>query len=761
MSSFISSEISRLLLRRATPVLPSLAAVFLVAQPFCVHAQETRSGDSASKDGLLGEVFVTATRRATDLQDVPFSISALAGEDMAVSKVDSLEDVAVNVPGLVMLNNATNENYIGLRGALVWDDSPGGEQGTSTYIDDVVRTGPTDMYFDLFDTDRVEVLKGPQGTLFGRNSLGGVVSIHTKEPVFDSEYGVEASYGNHQFMEFKGLLNVPIVDGVLAGRLVASHRTRDGWVRGTTVNRDLQDQDQQAVRGKLLFTPNDDVRAVFTADFFQAKGTRANVLIGNFSPVLTPGLEFARAGRVVSGQGFVGHDDVQNFGLTAKVIWTTSFGTVTSVTGYREVKSDQSDTATADPAISIWQTKSGDSDQLTQELRFATDSDGKFNWMTGVYYLDSWRSRPINFNFNMLPGGFFESVGLGGFRTNIVRQETDTESFGVFAEGSYELTDTIKATIGLRYTRDEKQGFGLIDPSRTLQGELISADYKGSWDAVTPKFTLSYQPWDSMLAYVTVSKGFMGGGYNTQGSSAQSLETPFDPQYVWNYETGIKYTSANRRFKSNISAFYNEHTDMQLTTVIPNAAISVTTNAGEAEAKGVEAEISAVAADWLTLGVQYAWMDSEFTKYEILDDPDLPPADYSGNVLPFMPEHSVTASADLNFRAGNLPGSIGFGVDYTYRTEMTTNPIGGLADFADDMTVWDGMINAHASWTSEDERVSVTLWGKNLKDILYSSFTSEIGAFHSTAAERTPNNKIYLFRPNTSRMFGATIRYNF
>jgi iron complex outermembrane recepter protein len=738
--------------------LPALAATILLSNSY--GAQSQQASDRAGEHNAgLEEVLVTATRRETDLEDVPFSISALSGADLERDRILSMEDVTVHVPGLVLVNFSTTENYLSIRGAITVDDSPGSDQGTSLYVDDVVRTGATDVTTDLYDVARIEVLKGPQGTLFGRNATGGVVSVHTKDPVFKSQGQVEASYGNYNLRDIKGMLNRTLIDGVLAGRLVATSRWRDGWIDDTFLDRDLQNQNQQTARGKLLFTPTDDLQVLMSADYLHFRGLRGNMVYGNFVPVNVP----VEQRYTKSAQGFVARDDLESWGASVKVDWTTVLGTLTSISAYRHVDQLEGNSATADPAGIVTQTKSAKDEQLTQELRLASAPSGKFTWVTGVYYLDSNKTRPIDFLFKPFVGSFFDSIGLGGTIPSIVRQNTNTHSLGVFGEGTYGFTKKLSLTLGARYTHDSKDGFSLVNPANVLSGPMISASYDNSWTAFTPKVTLTYEPSDALLTYLTVSKGYQGGGYNTQGSTQSSLALPFDPTILWNYEAGVKFTSADRRFRANASAFLDRYDQLQLISFDGNTASSVTTNAGKSQIRGLEADMSVLPFNWLTLGAQYAFLDSKFTSYIVDNGPGEAPSDFSGNPIPYVPKHSLTLSAELHFDAPRLNGRVAIGGDYTYRSTMTLNPENSFEPFIIDKTKWDGLINMHASWTSDDDRWSVSLWGKNLRNIWYTPMTSDITVWYQTAADRVnnPGDRMYLTRPNTPRTFGVTVQTNF
>jgi iron complex outermembrane receptor protein len=742
----------------------ALLAALLMTMPRAVTAQT--AADSGAKDAdVLEEITVTATKREAGLHDVPISIVAMSSEDIVRDRILSLDDLAVHVPGLQYVTGTTAENYLSIRGATTIDDSTGTDQGVSLFVDDVVRTGVADMAPDLYDLNRVEVLKGPQGTLFGRNSTGGVVTVYTNDPTFTPELLGEATYGRFNLSEIKGVLNEPIIDGLLAGRLAVTTHWQDGWVHDVFLGRNLGSENRQTARGKLLFTPTDNLRAMVGFDYFRSRGTRSDWNYGNFKPVLDPGMIY---GRDTTAQGTAGSAQAESWGTTARVDWNAPLGTLTSISGFRHVRARDSSATGADPFSSDEFTSASLDRQFTQELRFASKGDGRLNWVTGLYYLHSSKSRPIDILVTILPGSFFESVGLSpGQIPSIVRQTTNTSSYGAFGEATYAFVEQVKLTLGGRYTYESKNGFSLVNLSSFVAGPPASANYQGSWSSVTPKATLTYQPSKEWLTYITASKGFQGGGFNTQGSTPAALSTPFNPEIVWNYEGGLKFEGLERRLQVNVAAFLDRYSQLQVIEYDAATTTFSTTNAGAADIKGVEADLAARPAHWLTLGANYTYLHSKFTSYEINNGVDgngvpLPPTVYTGNKVPFVPSHSVTLSGELHLDAPGVRGRIDVGGDYTYRSAMQLDAANDYAKFITDKTVWDGMINMHASWTENDDRWSVSLWAKNLRNIVYTSQANDQTAFFETPAEASnPNNHIYTFHPNPPRTFGITVRAKF
>ena len=724
-----------------------------------VIAQSTAEASSSSA-GTLEEIIVIATKRSMDIQDVPISMSALSNQDIVRNRILTLDDLAVNVPSLTFLGNTTTENYLSIRGATTLDDSTGTDQGVSLYIDDIVRTGVADTTPDLYDLDHAEVLKGPQGTLFGRNATGGVVSLYTANPTFAPEAKVEATYGNFNLAELKGVINAPIIDDRLAMRVAVTEHHLDAWVKDPVLGRKLGSEDRQSARGKLLFTPNDDLRALVGAEYQRSHGSRTDWLFGDFQPQLDSPLLF---GRDAVSTGAAGSADQQIWGTSARIDWKNALGTLTSISGFRHVDAHDYSFLTADPQNVGSADYTSQDKQFTQEIRLASLDNKKLTWVGGLYYLNSSKSRPIEVVLNVIPGSLLDFVVGPGLTPYLqhVGQNTHTISYAGFGEATYALLDALKLTLGGRYTYETKTGFSASDASGPVIGLNGAAGYQGSWSAFTPRGTLSYQPVSDLLTYITVSRGFQGGGFNTQGSTVASLSTPFKPELVMNYETGFKFTGLEHRLQVNVAAFLDRYTQLQIIAFVPTTFGFSTTNAGAADIKGIEAEIAAVPMRWLNLGVSYSYLSSKFTSYVIDNGPGVPPTDYTNNQVPYVPKHSVTFRGELNFEAPNR-GKINVGGDYSYRSATQLDAGNDFAQFILDRTVWHGMINLHASWATAGERLTFVAWCKNLRNIEYTTTASDGAFILVTPGEGSdPNNKVYTIHPNPPRTFGVTLRARF
>lgn len=706
----------------------------------------------------LEEIVVSATRRAVRVEDVPISITAFSSADIERNRIENIGDFADRVPGVTFITYLGSESYFSIRGISTIDDSTGTSQPVLLFVDDVVTTGVADAKPDLFDIDHIEVLKGPQGTLFGRNAVGGVISIYTKDPSFRTEAKADVTYGNDNLVELNGMFNTPIIDDKLAGRIVVTTHNRDSYENDVTTQDKVGYENHYTARGKLLFTPTEGVKSVLGFDYLKETNSDVVWVEGNFHPMLDPGLVFGP--NLTSQAEPISETRRRIWSLTDRTDWATPVGTVTSITAYRNVHSDSLTAFPSGPAANVIGliTRSDDT-QFTEELRLASPIDQRLRWIAGVYYLHSDKARPDRELFNILPGAAFAPpVAKALIFESFIDQNTTTDTPAAFADLTYALLPTLDFSVGARYTSEKKSGHSGLDPATLLNGPPISADYAQTWSAFTPKFTLTYKPTESLMSYATASKGFQSGGFNVQGSTAAGLQTPFKPEYVWNYEVGSKLDGLDHRLQANIAAFIDKYTDLLLVSYTPATQLFLTTNAGAAEMKGVEMDFSALPVPWLTVGASFAYLDGRFTNYVINNGPGTPPTVYTGNRIPFAPPRSVTVNAELHFDSPSLRGSINVGGDYTYRSRMTLDAADDTPDFVRRLTAWNGVVNLHGQWASRSDRWRVLLWGKNMTNTRYTTNAQDISPLiESTAEFANPNNRLLQLVPNPIRSFGITV----
>lgn len=741
---------------------PVLAAAMLWSGTVQLALAETPSTETEHNG--LEEIVVTATRRETTLADTPISLTALSSAELERDRIVTMDDVARMVPSLVYLPQSASETYLSIRGTSTIDDSTGTDQGVNMFVDDVVRSSIADLQPDLYDMERVEVLNGPQGTLFGRNSLGGTLSLYTKNPVFREEGSAEVSYGENNLVEAKGMYNAPLIDNVLAARFVVSSHSNDGYLNDPITGTDVGKLSRFSARAKLLYTPTDDLRVVAGYDYLTGRGDSPVWAQTNFTPTLEPNFI---SGPTQTSQADPGKREQDIWGLTIRADWTQHYGTWTAITGYRHLDVLDRTLETGDPLDTLTlQTYERDR-QFSEELRLASPADQRLSWVAGLYYLNSDKGRPINGTLNILDGGAVAHVqnnGMPGVAHYVANQNTRTLSDAAFLDGILSVTDQIKIDAGVRYTYESKDGFADLNHSNHFFGPVIAGEFAGSWSAVTPKLTLSYKPIEPLMLYATVSKGFQGGGFNTQGGDQASLTLPFGSEIVWNYEAGFKFDGLNHRLQVNVSGFTDRYSQLQIIQNTTSAAgfFTATTNAGAATVDGIETDSQVAPTNWLTLGLRYDYLTSKFTSY-VINNGDGTFTNDTGNQVPFISRNRVTASADLHTEISGR-GRFAIGGDYTYRSSYYITP-GNTTDtpaFVTALTAWRGLVSMHASWTSPDERHEIALFADNLTNIHYATVPADLSVFVQTGPEFVPGvDRLYNLRPGPWQSIGITLREKF
>jgi len=718
--------------------------------------------------GGLEEIVVTATRRETSLANTPISISALSATDLVRDRIVTMEDVTHAVPSLVFMPQSASETYLSIRGTSTIDDSTGTDQGVNMFVDDVVRTGIADLQPDLYDMERVEVLKGPQGTLFGRNSLGGTLSLYTKNPVQKEEGSTELSFGEDNLIEAKGMYNMPLVDNVLAARVVVSGHSNGGYVPDTVTATDIGKLSRWSGRAKVLYTPSEDVRIVAGFDYLTERGDAPVWTNLNLTPSLQPNLT---SDPNVTSQADPGKRNQNIWGLNVRADVNSGIGTWTSITGYRHVNALDRTLETGDPLDTLTLQTMEHDKQFSEELRLASPTDQRLSWVAGLYYLNSDKGRPINGQLRITAGAALThpgapGEGLGGTSAfYIADQDTKTISYAGFVDGTLAVTQQFKADLGVRYTYESKNGFANLNHSNHFFGPPIAGAFDNSWTAVTPKLTLTYKPVEPLLAYATVSKGFQSGGFNTQGGDQTSLTLPFDSEIVWNYEVGVKFDGLDHRLQANLSAFTDRYSQLQVITNVtsPQGFFTATNNAGAATVNGLELDLQAAPANWLTLGVRYDYLTSKFTDY-VINNGDGTFTNDNGNEVPFVSRNRLTASVDLHTDLPAERGRVAFGGDVSYRSKyyISAGNAADTPDYITDLTAWHGVLNLHASWTSSNGRHEVAVFGQNVTNAHYALLPVDLSPFVLSGFEyAVAGGHLFNMRPGPYQSIGITFREKF
>lgn len=431
----------------------AFAAAAAAAEP--PHADDVTTG--------VAEVVVTATRRETKLEETPIAITAISGAAIERQHDVDLGNIAILVPSLVFTALSRQESYPSIRGTTVGNDAPGSDLGVSVFIDDIPTTGVADDDPNLFDLQSIEVLRGPQGTLFGENVTGGALVIHTLPPSFTLHEKAEFTYGNYNLLEGRAYVTGPIVDDKLAGKIVVDVRSQQGILD----NRYLDAKDDYTrlggVRGQLLWTPTPNLRVLAGADLnIDTSSYKNQQLFGNFQPSSFPPLFY---GPSDTNQAIRPTGDSRTGGALLRTDYTLPFGTFTTITGYRKADSRDFFSTLSDPLNSDLQHYHVKADQVTEEVHLASPDNQRLTWLVGAFYLDARRSGDKLFNFDVSPNViavFTPPYSTSTQFTKIDDQAVHNHDYAAFADATYAFTPAWRFEVGARYTVESKAGYSAV-----------------------------------------------------------------------------------------------------------------------------------------------------------------------------------------------------------------------------------------------------------------------------------------------------------
>ena len=754
MRSIFENSESRAIRGSFAWLLGSAALLALPAQAYAqATPEQTPDATPASMpvaQGGLGDIVVTARKTAENLQDVPVAVTAFSGEDLVQQGVADVSDLGRVTPGFQTREGNGNASSLALtvRGQVQTDTIITLDPSVGIYVDDYYVARATGVNGDLVDIQSVQVLKGPQGTLFGRNTTGGAVLITTANPDLNSFNGLAgASYGRFDDYSLTGVINMPIVTDKIALRLAAKYRARDGYLTddgyannvGGLRGQRYNDRDTLTGRAKLLLQPTDNFSLLFSAEYYRAKGNYS----ANHTQYVVPGgtlagvlgsqqaiddyLAYSRNPDNISHNYLPSIDtETQTYVGTASL--DTFFGQVKFIGGYRTVSSDNSMDLDGSPYPVHGTTNAVKADQYSGELQITGQTvDGKLDFAAGMtYFHESGYDR--NFSAGDEAAAF----------ASILSGEVDNDSMGAYTQLTYHFTDRLRATGGLRYSVDDKgilinNGFGsmadLNTPNRrgclypTISPNPAAApapcyasrhDSFGGWSYTAG---LDYDLADDILVYVKTSKGFRSGGQNLRairGVGAPDPFIPFRPEIAYSHELGLKSQFWNRRARLNVAAYYTLVKDLQKSVILPSNSIPPATstavqNAGEARVYGVEAELLVEPVDGVTLGAT-----GTLTRPKYLEYVDPAGNDLSDTRFENVARHTFTLSAAY---AGTF-GANGYNLraDYAWQDTTPLQPQNDAATVAYATNPASGVLNARAGVTLMNDALDLSVYGKNILD---------------------------------------------
>lgn len=664
----------KIILCKTLGAMLATTAMSIIATP--LQAQE--AADEVASEVDDGAIIVTARRRNETLQETPIAMTAIAPsqlEGAAALTIGDLQGAAPSVLITVQATGAATAN-VSIRGIAFADVEKSFDPAVGINVDGVYIGTSTGQMLDFFDIESIEILRGPQGNLFGRNTIAGVINVRRTRPTGEWGGKFEASIGNYDQFGARGVLNVPIVPDVLAAKFYHMHQESGGYYRVLGTEQHRGGTNSENFGASFLLTPSDNFDALLTLekqvqDFDPVTG-----------PLSRPGDSFCFPGTPVQCNGTNNTTDVYRANpggefigryrapaATLEMNFDAGAVKFTSVTSYRESKEvQQQDYSTGGFYIGNRDQKYH---QFSQELRGAGKIGDSLDYVAGVYYFkSSYRNRA--------------RYWVGGVETPSPEFRGKSESYAGFIDLNWEIADRFRLSGGGRWTHDEKSMHSAEN------GVFWTASPTSkSWSKFTPKIGVDYRPTNELMLYASWSRGYRSGGFNGRGRTLVSATTPYDPETVDSFEAGIKTEWFDRKLALNVAAFHTTYDDIQQSTSIISGATeeTVVTNAASAKIKGIEADLTARPVDGLVLRGSFGYNDANFNGFIVRAPITVAPGDIQIRTLDFSPvgliyapKFTMSANAEYTrpIRVGPWTGDIKLNAGYRYLSrydqQITADP---------------------------------------------------------------------------------------
>lgn len=755
----------------------STAIVALPAAP--VHAQTTEATAATDEaaapaettatdaDNSYGEILVTAQRRSESIQNVPIAISAFNAEMVEGSGSTNITSLNGLAPNIVLQTQGlvANVPMISIRGMSTSDPDPNADPKVSTIIDGVYIPFVSSTMLDLFDIERVEVLKGPQGVLFGKNNLAGTLNVITARPTDDFGGEARVTVGSFGLKQFRGKINTGrFANDALAAKVSVNFRDYDGYARNVITGNRLNGANVKSVRGALNYDQGGAFNSTIVADWLKQKTTGpAPHVLDNGDPNWDLLPDAVKTDVRKAAVLFDPYANTETYGGS----WTSNldvgYGTITSVLGYRHLtyvtRGDFDGLITPAPQLDVIRDFSGES--KSAELRYVSPAGEPVDFVAGLYYqADKWRQ--------------FNTVFATPTTTTLAQLHQDTQSYAMFALVNAHPVEGLTLSLGGRYSHDRKkydiatQVRTNVTPVGNLTGDAyteavmrsllsgtqlsaFSANLKASWAEFTPRLTVEYRFSPAAMVYANYSQGYKSGGFNSRGTIAENVG-PYDPERVNAFEVGAKTDLFDRLLRLNVAGFVNNYRNLQgsVTKMGAVRAENITTNIAAAKIYGFEAEALLRPANGFTLGANVAYLHARYTDFcadtngvftngapevgqcgpaEPILINGVPngtfsvPTDSTGLDLANAPKWSGSLSADYAIPVSF--GEVKLHSDARYSSRFNTWGRSNNPGYYRNEVV---LLNASIAVAGEDERWKVTVYGSNLTDQKVISGATNAGA---------------------------------
>ena len=749
----------------------ALSATSGATQAMAGTAPEPTTASQAPATPVGDDILVTARRRTEKSQDVPIAITAFGGKQLEANRAYNLRDLQSMTPSLVVTVTNPRNTSINIRGlgnnVSVYND--GLEPAVGVYQDGVYLARPGQAVFDMADLDHVEVLRGPQGTLFGKNTSAGAVVINTKAPTFTPEFGGDVSGGNYGYSQLHAYASGALIADKLAARLFVSKTDHDGYTTNIHDGSRGQTYHDFSLRGQLLFTPSDRFKLRIIGDYGnQHANTAASVLTGvirsytngaNFANNFTDRAKATGYTPVTAtpDSRIVDVDGQQNYrmnqhGVSATADYDLGGAAITSVSAYRAwnwYPHNDGDNTGLDAQTDAHQ--SNNQKQFSQELRIASTGERRIDYVAGVYYLyQQIKAEAVNL-YGTRAGAWYApttnqvtaAAALNGYDI-ISHSEPVTNSYAAFAQSVWHVVPNVDLTTGLRYTWEKKTGWfnqtasgadlSTLSPDQQVVAQALRARYgvanafsaQTSAGRLSGQVTLSWKATPHVLTYATYSRGNKFGGLNLSNivtTGTYAANPVIGPETIDSYEAGLKTSWLGGRLIANVDGFWTDDSNYQTTIIDPTRNNqSYFANVGKVRTRGFEADLRGTVGSWLSLYASGTYDDARYVSYANAPCPievtGQTLCNMSGQQLPGTSKWAGAAGGEAKGPLGRNFGheaEVYGGADYSYRTAQYTT----VADSLYSRIPGYGLANVHFGIRATDGRYDIQLWARNVTNKTY------------------------------------------
>lgn len=704
--------------------IPLILASAIAAQVTAVHAAEAQAV-------FLEEVVVTAQKREQSLQDVPISVMAVSGDLLAERNINQVSELSKMAPGFTFAESTSDSGKgIAIRGVGSKSFSRGMDQSVGVVIDGVVASSTASSSLDMSDVERVEVLRGPQGMLFGKNASAGLLNIVTKKPTQALSYGLGATFSEQGEEKINAYLSGPILGDQVLGRVSYYSNERDGLLENTFPGgEDFNNRDEWGARAKLLVRPSDELELLFSADVIKRDHiccTQAPVI--SLSPALPSGAE---NDKILENDVSTGTTDYKGYSLEAN--YDLNDFTLTSITSWNKSKESSNVVSENLPvSLVLLNDSQAEYEQKTQEFRITSPLGETIDYVAGVYYFEKNLTRNLD---RIYDGGFFGApvdLSLLNF------SDVEMKSLALFGQATYHLNETNRLSVGLRYNREKVDIDQVVDvrpghiPEETIgQRQESLTDKAVSW-----RLIYEHNLTEDSMVYASVARGYKGPAASTLPSAIGADEIIIKPEIPTNMELGLKSTMWDNRLRLNAAIFKTEFDDFQAsavgTGVVPSFFL---VNAGKLETQGIEIDFEAALTENLTVSGALAYIDASFKEFDGADcypgqsaaagcvevSPGLEAQDLSGKDMPNSPDLTVTLSARYDLPLNDLPFDGYVQGSYYWQDEVQYSTSNNPLTEADAYGTFDLSIGLE----SDSGTYSVQLFAKNLFNEFHANYLSD------------------------------------